>query len=448
MKKLVALIVIAALIISCSGCSLNFFSVESLITPPMQSGENGEVQKAFNTLMKDTKFQLKTPVSGDYQTSFVLIDINADGSDEAFVFYSDASSVESSVRMAFMECINEEWKITSDIKGAGSGVYDINFVDLNGDGVSEIFVSWSLLDSKNTRIVSIFEIAIDKNNIVALNSLGNEYSDYKAFLDFNNDGADDLIVIYLDDTGAVQKSYFRIFSLSENHKLTKYGETVLDSAIASISSVKTDSAVINGEKVTRVFADCFKNDRMIFTELVYWDSVHKVPVKEFTEPSITNLRSSDVLCRDIDNDGFLEIPSLTHLYGDENTFVVKSGEDSFTFTLLQWNNAKGDSGGKILTTLLNPVDRYLFHFEWGSKVTIKYDSLRESLLFCKWDEANKQTGDELFSIACRSELAENEILGNLLLDTDTAVYYYQITESGYDFGLRDETINSSFIKID
>ena len=75
--------------------------------------------------MKDTKFQLKTPVSGDYQTSFVLLDINADGSDEAFVFYSDASSVESSVRMAFMECINEEWKITSDIKGAGSGVYDI-----------------------------------------------------------------------------------------------------------------------------------------------------------------------------------------------------------------------------------------------------------------------------------------------------------------------------------
>ena len=315
MKKIIAIAIIIALVLSCSGCSLNFFSVESLITPPAQSGKNGEVQKAFNELMKDTKFQLKAPVAGEYQTSFVLLDINSDGSEEAFVFYSDSSSLESSVRMAFMECIGEKWQIVSDIKGAGNGVYDVNFVDLNRDNVLEVFVSWSLLDSKTTRIVSIFEIASDDNNIVSLNSLGNEYSDYKTFLDFNNDGADDLVIIYLDDTVAVQKSYFRVFTLSDSNKLVKHGETILDSSIVSVSSVQTDSAVINGNKVTRVFADCLKNDRMVFTELVYWDAVHLVPVREYTEPSVMNLRGADVLCRDIDNDGLLEVPSLTQLYG-------------------------------------------------------------------------------------------------------------------------------------
>ena len=124
--------------------------------------------------MKETKFQLKTPVAGDYQTSFVLVDINNDGSEEAFVFYSDSSSVESSVRMAFMENISDEWIITSNIKGAGTGVYDINFVDLNNDGLKEVFVSWSLLDSKTTKIVSIFELVIDADGVVSLNSLGNE----------------------------------------------------------------------------------------------------------------------------------------------------------------------------------------------------------------------------------------------------------------------------------
>lgn len=448
MKKLFALVTVVALIFICSGCSLNFFSVDSLITPPAQSGKNGEVQKAFNDLMKDTKFQLKTPVAGEYQTSFVLLDINNDGSEEAFVFYSDSSSVESSVRMAFMESIDGNWIITSDIKGAGNGVYDVNFVDLNNDGLLEIFVSWSLLDSKTTRIVSTFEVVYNEDNIISLNSFGNEYCDSKIFLDFNNDGSDDLVLVYLDDTGAVQKSYLRMFLLSEDHKLVKYGETVLDSSIASVSSIQSDTVSLNGSTVTRLFIDCLKNDRMIFTELVYWDAVHRVTVREFTEPSVTNLRNSSVLCKDIDNDGLLEIPSLTRLYGDENTFTVKSATDTYNFTLLKWNNAKGDGSGDAIVTLYNPLDYYLFLFNWGDSVTVKYDSLREALIFLEWDEKSQKTGDELFYVARRIEVAENELLGELLGETENGVYYYEIAEAGYDFGITKESVAASFIKID
>ena len=446
MKKIFAIIIIVAILITSSGCSLNFFSVESLMAPPTQSGKNGQVQKSFNNLMKETKFQLKTPVAGDYQTSFVLVDINNDGSEEAFVFYSDSSSVESSVRMAFMENISDEWIITSDIKGAGTGVYDINFVDLNNDGLKEVFVSWSLLDSKTTKIVSIFELVTDADGVVSLNSLGNEYCNAKSFLDFNNDGADDLVLVYLDDTGAVQKSFIRMFLLSQNHQFIKYGETVLDSSIASVSAIQSDELNFNGNRLVRVFVDCAKNDRMIFTELVYWDSSHAVPVRAYTEPSVTNLRSASAICRDIDNDGLLEIPSLTQLYGDENTFTVKTDADSYTFTLLKWNNAVGDKNGSGVTTLLNPLDYYFMVFTWGNRVTVKYDSLRQALVFCEWDEAKKQTGNELFLISRRVAVAENEIVGELLAETEHGVYYYQITEAGYGFGISDDFITSSFIK--
>ena len=155
-RKIISLITAAALVIVCSGCSLNFFSVESLLAPPVQSGKNGEVQAAFNSLMKNEKIQLKTPVSGDFQSSFVLFDINGDGVDESLVFYSDSSSVESSVRMALLEFVDEKWAISSDIKGAGSGVFDVSFTDLDADGVYEIFVSWSLFDNKTTKIISIY----------------------------------------------------------------------------------------------------------------------------------------------------------------------------------------------------------------------------------------------------------------------------------------------------
>ena len=448
MKKIFAIITIVALIISCSGCSLNFFSVESLMAPPTQSGKNGQVQKSFNALMKDTKFQLKTPVAGDYQTSFVLVDINNDGSEEAFVFYSDSSSVESSVRMAFMENISEEWIITSDIKGAGSGVYDINFVDLNNDGLKEVFVSWSLLDSKTTKIVSVFELVAGADGVVSLNSLGNEYCNEKNFFDFNNDGADDLVLVYLDDTGTVQKSFLRMFLLSQNHQFIKYGETVLDSSIVSVSTIQNDELTFNGNHMVRAFVDCAKNDRMIFTELVYWDCVQAVPVRAYTEPSVTNLRSASAICQDIDNDGLFEIPTLTHLFGDENTFTVKTASDIHNFNPLRWNNAIGDKSGGVITTLLNPLDYYFFSFPWGNRVTVKYDSLRDGLVFYSWDDEKKETGHELFSISRRIKLAENEILGELLAETEHGVYYYQITEAGYKFGISDDIVTASFIKID
>ncbi len=447
MKKFIAVIALLVLVLTCSGCSLNFFSVDSLITPPAQSGKNGQVQKAFNSLMKDKKVQLKTPVYGEYQTSFVLLDINNDGVEEAFVFYTDSSSVEGSVRMAFMECEDDDWFISSDIKGAGNGVYDVEFVDLNRDGYSEVLVSWSLLDSKTTRIVSVFEITADGSNKLVLNSLGNEYCNAKTVLDFNNDGADDLLLVYLDDTGAVQKSFLRMFTLNANNQMIKYGETVMDSAIASISTIQSDIATIGGQQTVRLFVDCMKNDRTIFTEGVYWDSRLLVPTRLFTEPSVSNLRNSLLICKDIDNDGLLEIPTTTKLYGDENTFTVKTATDMHTLSLLLWEDAQGDTNQQSFITLLNPLDYYLFLYTWGSKVTVKYDSLREALIFCEWNEEEKKSGEELFSITHRESVVENEILGELLAETEKGVYYYQITEKGTDFGITDENVSLSFIKI-
>ena len=134
LNKIISVIISAVLLLLCSGCSLNFFSVESLMSPPLQFGKNGEVEEAFKKLMTEKTIQLRTPQSGDYQTAFILFDINGDAQEEAIVFYTD-SAIDASVRMSFMECINDTWVIASDIKGAGSGVFDVSFSDMNNDGV-------------------------------------------------------------------------------------------------------------------------------------------------------------------------------------------------------------------------------------------------------------------------------------------------------------------------
>lgn len=444
-KKIIAIIMTLILVVMCSGCSLDFFSVESLLSPPVQSGKNGEVQKAFNTLMKDTKVQLKTPASGDYQTAFVLFDINGDGIDEAFVFYSDAS-VESTVRMALLECLDDEWMISSDIKGAGSGVFDICFNDLDGDGLSEIFVSWSLFDSKITRIVSVYEPALTNDGVFSLESIGNEYCSTKSFLDFNSDLKNDLVVVYLDDTGETQKSLLRFFSLSPEKQLVKYSEVNIDSSVTSVEAITSDVIRAGDNSYARVFVDCLKNEKMMFTDMVYWDTEKSRPVRAFAEPYLTTARSSKILCRDIDNDGNIEIPAVTTLKGDPKQFSLTDYDNVYTFTLLNWLDVKGDNHKENIQTLYNPLDNYMLKFSWNGEISIRYDSVQTALLFCVWNESSQTYGDELFSIAYRGG-KDDAPYGEVLYECDEGVYYYEITKIGTNYGITEEVLISSFIKM-
>ncbi len=443
-KKITAILCVFAMLLVCSGCSLNFFSVESLMSPPAQSGKNGEVQKAFQKLMADKNIQLKIPVSGSFQTSFVLFDINADSNEEAIVFYTD-SAVDASVRMALMECINDTWVLSADVKGSGSGVYDISFEDLNGDGNFEILVGWSLFDNKTSKILSMYDVELGDNGIFTLNTLGSEYYNEKSFADFNNDGNEDLVLVYLDDSSDVQKSYFRCFSVSQNNELVKFGEVRIDSSISSVSKIQNDSVKVNDEYVKRIFIDCLKSDSSMFTEMIYWDVKNLKPVRSLKKPSQTTLRSSKIFCSDIDGDGILEIPSNTKLYGDEKTLSVKISGVTHTFNMLKWLNAYGDKSEGNITTLYNPIDSYLYRITRNTEVTVRYDVYKQSLLFCKWDNKEEVIKDELFSITYR-ETQETDI-GEELHITDKGVFYYKITSYGEDFGVTDEGIMSSFIII-
>ncbi len=446
-KRIIAVIMLVVMVVMCSGCSLNFFSVESLMSPPAQSGKNGEVEAAFKKLMSEKTIQLRTPTSGDYQTAFVLFDINGDGSEEAIVFYTD-SSIDASVRMSLLECVNDTWMICADIKGAGSGVFEVSFSDMDNNGNTEILVGWSLYDSKTSKIVSVYEISVGEKGVFSLNTKGNEYYNSKTITDFNGDNKDDLVLVYLDDSGEVQKSYFRCFSLSENGEFVKYGDVKLDSHISYISKIQFDNVDSKEDKCKRVFIDCVKNEISMFTEMLYWDYEDLKPVREEKNPSTSTLRSSKVFCRDIDGDGLLEIPSTTKLVGDENLLTVKRRDVQYTFTLLEWLNCHGDKSEGSIKTVFNPINLYLYRITRVNDVTVFYDALNQALRFCIWDEEEELVKDELISIAYRANNDETRVKGKKLYEDDNGVYYYTITSYGKDFGITDEGVKSSFIIIE
>ena len=445
--RVVSIILIMTVIFS--GCSLNFFSVESLLTPPAQSGENGEIQEAFNEAMKDKVVQLKAPVSGQYQTSFVLYDLNNDDIDEALVFYSD-SNTEGSVRVALMECIDDEWELAVDIKGAGNGIYDINFIDINNDNTVEIFISWTLLDSQTTRIVSVFEPVKKSDSPYNLTSLGNEYGVAKNFLDFNSDGKTDLALVHIDDTDNTRKSYMRFFTLDEKGTFSKYGEVAIDGNILSVSKIYSDFVKSGSNDCSRIFIDCIKSEKTKFTEMIYWDSELSLPVRAYSNPALTTARNSILNVQDIDNDGLYEIPVLATLYGDDASLSVNTGDNVQVFSMIEWTNVKGDMSDYNIKTLLNPIDNFMFVFPWEDAVTVKYDSVQRILYFCVWDSENLLVGEELFSIQFipdGEQMEKSSVNGTLLYTSTSGSYYYSITEAGQAYDITSNDVESSFIAL-
>ena len=293
-KKVISAILVVILLLTTTGCSLNFFSTETLLKPPALSGKSGEVQEAFNKLMSGKTFLLKTPSKGEHKSSFVLFDIDGDNEEEAIVFYTD-SSTDTTVRIAILDCVNDKWILANDIKGAGSDVYDVAFRDLNGDVLPEIIISWSLFDTKLTKVLTVYRVVKANNNSFIVEALANEYFSSKALLDLNTDGINDLVLVYLDDAGEVQNSYFRAFSVSESGAIVKFSEILLDSSITSVSALLSDELVTKNSTYTRVFIDCLKSDTSIFTEVVIWDVKSSKASRQIAEPAKNTLRSSKIL---------------------------------------------------------------------------------------------------------------------------------------------------------
>lgn len=105
MKFLKALLPALILALLLSGCSFRLFSTaEELIYPISPSGENVNIQKALDNYIKNG-YSLKTPVGGDFKTSYIFFDVDSDGEEEAITFYEPSSNPDT-VNMAVIDKLN------------------------------------------------------------------------------------------------------------------------------------------------------------------------------------------------------------------------------------------------------------------------------------------------------------------------------------------------------
>ncbi len=306
MKKLQAFIPVLILALILSGCSFRLFSTaEELIYPVSPSGENANVQKALDTYFKNG-YSLKTPISGEYKTSYIFYDIDADAQEEALVF-CEPSANPGTVTAAVIDKSDSGWNVVCSIEGTGSDVYSVDFCDLNGDNKPEIVMLWDTFNNSTSHILSVYR-QIDNTGEFSLVPFGKPITmNNYISVDIEKDGFEELLVLTVDSGDSISADAV-LYSYRKNNPVV-LGSTKLDGHISSYKNIVYE----NADGRIYVYADAVKsNGSQMLTEVILWSDYYDTIISPlysyYTGITKETTRSARLSSQDVNDDGKIEIP--------------------------------------------------------------------------------------------------------------------------------------------
>lgn len=454
MKKIISILVVAVVCLSLSGCDFNIASVDSLMRPPKLSGDSSLLQEAFEDSVKYSESVImKTPMSGDNRSSYLFYDLDNDGIQEAFVFFSDPA-IEDVAYVSTFKKIDGNWSCISNIKGRGTDIYEVNFADINGDGVMELVISWS--STSQVELTSFSDFGSSRNRTMTIYSYNGSALTLiktevftKAFVDdLNGDNSDELFVLNIDLSNQTKSTVGRIISFNSAYEVANEEEFTM-TGMLEILNIVTDNYVSEDVVHTRLYVDGLISETGVLTEVIdisHSDFAIELPLYEsnISEAPLT-LRDVRTNSQDIDNDGIVEIPTLETL--TSGTSISADVDEAMPLNLTVWSELQENSVVADFKCLLNSTYGYMFVFSEDAieKITVVYNTDTTTLTFHSLDE-NGTLGSELFSVRAFSKLNwdENDF-GYTKLDEKGAYVYGYLMLDNVNSESIVEFINENFV---
>ncbi len=383
MKKILSLLSILIIIsIILSGCSYSFKSVNELIRPPMLNGENSYLQNAFQSVV-GTDMQMISPSNGDYRSSYLIYDLNNDGKDEAFVFYSEPLG-DNNVNIAFFTQNNDEWFLTDTITEAVSEIYEISFADINGNNNKEILISFfNSTDNASTDIMSQKEnISLNIYNYNGTNLTLQKTENYnKLYLaDLNADNSTDFLLFLtdIDEETNDLRTLGKYISFNSDYSLSNESSFFLYYNI-EILNITTD--ILSDKDIyTRIYIDSLVGENSIVTNVFYLNQETNELFNIFKDDDSLSdtLRMSRVYSKDVDLDGIVEIPTIEALPGG---IVINSDSDNTQLNLVLWSQIVDGNIEVKYHSLYNNSQKYMFIFpeSWLNNYSARYNYINQTL---------------------------------------------------------------------
>lgn len=387
MKKQLLMICIlftSCILSACSGFIADDFP-ESLMHPPRLTESQRQITEALiNSL--DAEPILKYPKSGDYRSAFVFRDINADGKDEALVFYATESSEHT--RIVVLNNENDKWVALGSQSGEEQDVEFISFANITSSDTEDIVIGWSDPNGGDKSIVVYsFENGMIRNKMESITD--NRYQEY-GINDLDQNGLADIFLFSRKSSGSLIKhlSYdgVSIKNISE-FRLSDSVEGFAGVSMGKISPGSNQLAIFIDEKITPE-EDVFLNDvyhvssgvPLLATEVfiledgelsgVIYQDMDRLE-DDFPSLYEQTLRMDlSTVSEDVNQDGVIEIPSAALLPG-YNRDDFEESELIFLSTFYQLSSDH-ITLTPVLTAAINHSRGYMVHFpqEWIGHVTI------------------------------------------------------------------------------
>lgn len=388
---------IAFLAVCClllSACSSFQPNLTDLMQSPKLTEEQAEIYEALTNAADVSDVQLKYPKSGDYRSAFVMFDLDADGEDEALVFYN-MPSWGGNVRIMVLDHQQDEWVSVYDAVGEGTDVTEVDFQVLTASGRHCVLIGWEQGTSENTSI-SVYDYTGGQLRVLY-------ESEYSQMLieDLDQDGTKEILLGIFkasSKTGAI-----RLINDTEDG-LQSASRVVMDSTITGFLGIEIGRLAQNQ---IAVFVDAYTSSTQIVTELMVYTDDGKLRSLSSHYGGLDRplLREVPVRCEDINGDGILEIPVSLVEYSEEER------EEDNRKNLLQYlylsnpeelerlgeaDSAENSQAGSVTFTF-SPVwtgfvnldygFRFQFPEEWIGQVNVVKESDRNEWVFTLRTEA-------------------------------------------------------------
>ena len=365
------------------GCS-QFSQVRDLLSVPSYSAQNEALKRAFESDYGKS-VQYKSPISGQYLSAFVVTDLDGDDTDEALVFFlPDAFT--TTVHVGVLDYIGGEWQRTGELEGGGSDVYSVETIDLDGDGMQEVILCWSTLESG--RVMSIYGCTHSPFSLLRLSETA---YDAKLLADLDDDGSMEIVTTYLDPSGGVQTAQARVFGKSQSG-ISVLDRCDLDSKVRGYGGMilqRTDTGSV-------LYVDAYKGETQMITEVLSWDArtstLQSLLLDGETLTNEQTWRGSAIPCRDLDGDGVPEIPCQREVLDGSELWKGGKRLDRQLY-LTQWCAVRDGALVPKLESLVYTT-KWLFTIPdaWRGRFTVRVDQDAD-----KWDfyQTDIETGDSV-----------------------------------------------------
>lgn len=434
LKKIALAVALLVLMLSLCGCDFFRTDMAELFAPPSLTGDFKYISKIIEKTA-GAGYTLKYPVRGEHRSAVVQYDIDSDGKNEAFAFYSKTEGDVTTMTVQLVRVEKGEWVDGGTQSIIASGVDMVRFCDLDNNGTAEILVGWQVYGTSEMQLA-----VYGYNENTFVQRLLQKYTSFIT-CDLNGDQKSGVLIIDLNT--AEQYNTAALYSLTDEG-VVQTGICELDSKLQSIGEPMV-AELSNGK--TAVYLDAIKGVGAV-TEVLIEDKGGLInPLFDSeTRENLKTLRSSSYPVTDINNDGILEIPV------QENIPSVASDALAEKLYLTNWCSFDGEKLTVQTTTMINVLDGYYFTIptKWRNRIAVLKDTenrIREIYLY---DHEDAIIGESLICIRAfdkkswesgkYKELKMNEIAR----DSET-VYAYKLNDAIIELGITHADVKKAFV---